>query len=675
MYRVRGRPTDAHPHARMLKTHITAWAVALAAAALVSPAVAVAADPVIAAAGDIACDPLTNGNYNGGAGTADACRQRYTSDLLVNRGLAAVLPLGDNQYEDATLEKFRTAFAPTWGRVDAISHPVPGNHEYFTAGAAGYFSYFGAAAGDPAKGYYSYDLAGGNWHLIALNSNCDKLDPGTASDGCAAGSPQEQWLRSDLAAHPNSCVLAYWHHPLFTSGIGISPAVSMKPIWQDLYGAGADVVLNGHAHGYERFAPQNSDGTADATRGIRELTVGSGGEDHVGFNSPVANSEAQNADTFGVLDLTLRRTGFEWRFVPEAGATFNESGNQSCHHPAPPAAPSITSPADGSYNATGSVALSGSAEANTVVTVYDGGASKGTTTADGSGNWSKTLSPVADGSHTYTATAADTGLSNNSSASGAVTVTVDTQRPSSSAASSASSSSSPIAVSYTAADVSPGSGLASVELWVKRPGDASYSRAAIDSAPGGTGSFSYNATAGDGAYAFYTVAVDKAGNREAPPAAPPDSTTQLSTPPPPSGGGTVATTGGSAAQVSPPPPGLPPALPPPKTVTGWTIPRTQRIRAGQVYGYVTLGAKAASVEGQALASGKARRALAARSSVVAKTVRRGAAAGQLKVVVRFTARVRNRLRNLRRISVTLRLIVTPPGGRPVAISRAVTLRR
>src|SRR4029077_6962652 len=159
-----------------------------------------AAAPVIAAAGDIACDPADS-NYNGGLGTANACRMRATSDLLVGSGLAAVLILGDNQYEDGTWSKYLASYDPSWGRVKAITRPAVGNHEYVTPGAAGYYAYFGAAAGDPAKGWYSFDL--GAWHLIVLNSNCADIG------GCGPGSPEEQWLAADLAAHPGVCTLAY----------------------------------------------------------------------------------------------------------------------------------------------------------------------------------------------------------------------------------------------------------------------------------------------------------------------------------------------------------------------------------------------------------------------------------------------------------------------------------
>src|SRR5262245_57710398 len=193
------------------------YTASLLAALASAPQVAVAADPVIGAAGDIACSSSSS-NFNGGNGTADKCRQKYTSDLLVNQGLAAVLPLGDAQYESGTLSGFQKSYALSWGRVKSITRPAPGNHEYKTTNASGYFDYFngtGAAtgpAGDRTKGYYSFDV--GTWHLIALNStdHCTIVS-------CAAGSAQEQWLKADLAANANKyCTLAFWHDPRFNSG-------------------------------------------------------------------------------------------------------------------------------------------------------------------------------------------------------------------------------------------------------------------------------------------------------------------------------------------------------------------------------------------------------------------------------------------------------------------------
>jgi hypothetical protein len=294
-------------------------------------AVALAAsDPVIAAAGDIACDPA-NLNFNNGEGNQSSCRQKYTSELLMDVNLAAVLPLGDVQYECGGYRAFLESYEPSWGRLKSISHPVVGNHEYLTSdgtdctsyneGAAGYFSYFGLAAGNPSQGYYSYDI--GTWHLIALNSNCG--DAG----GCGDGSPQAMWLAADLAAHPNLCTLAYWHIPLFSSGG--RAANNTQLIWQILYNQDVDVILNGHDHIYERFAPQAPDGTLDIQRGIRQFVVGTGGANLTEIESSAANSEVLNNDTFGILQLTLHPAGYDWQFIPEAGQTFTDSGTGRCH--------------------------------------------------------------------------------------------------------------------------------------------------------------------------------------------------------------------------------------------------------------------------------------------------------------------------------------------------------
>jgi hypothetical protein len=273
--------------------------------------------PVIAAAGDIAC-PL-------GDAPLGACHQGSTAQLLSLLRPDAVLPLGDDQYETGALDAFRSSYAPTWGRFNAIVRPVPGNHEYLTRDAAGYYAYFGARAGNPAGGYYSYDI--GAWHLIALNSNCEFVP-------CAPGSPQERWLRADLAAHPRRCTLAYWHYPRFTSGPhrnDVANIQSVAPLWRALYAAGADIVLNAHDHDYERFAPQTPAGRADPLHGIREFVVGTGGRDHYPIQRPRPNSERHNDSTYGVLALTLRPDGYSWRFVPEAGAQFTDSGSTRCH--------------------------------------------------------------------------------------------------------------------------------------------------------------------------------------------------------------------------------------------------------------------------------------------------------------------------------------------------------
>jgi calcineurin-like phosphoesterase family protein len=289
--------------------------------------VTTAPSPVIAAAGDIACDPGSS-SFNGGLGTSGSCHQKYTSDLLVGTGAARVLTLGDDQYENGTLTAFGQSYDPTWGRLKSITSPAVGNHEYGTAGAAGYFDYFNGVgnqngpAGDRTRGYYSFDV--GAWHLISLNSNCSRVG------GCGAGAPQEQWLRQDLAASGAQCTLAYWHHPLFSSGSYTPGVSSVKPLFQALYDYSADVVLTGHDHNYERFAPQDPAGTLDQARGIREFVVGTGGKSHYQQGVPIANSEVRDSTTYGVLKMTLHPTSYAWQFVSEAGQTFSDSGSEAC---------------------------------------------------------------------------------------------------------------------------------------------------------------------------------------------------------------------------------------------------------------------------------------------------------------------------------------------------------
>jgi hypothetical protein len=278
----------------------------------------------IAAAGDIACAP-------GKAVTSDSCQQEAVSDLLVAGNYAAVLALGDVQYYCGSLAALQEVYAPSWGRVLARTHPVIGNHEYLTsgdvgcsqanAGGAGYFDYFGAAAGTRGEGYYSFDV--GAWHLIALNSNCG--DAG----GCGPFTPQGLWLAQDLADHPNRCTLAYWHIPLFSSGG--RAASNTQPFWNQLYNAGADLILTGHDHIYERFAPQGPDGVADAQNGIREFVVGTGGANHTTIASVAPNSEVRDASTFGVLELTLADGSYDWRFRPESGGRLTDAGSTACH--------------------------------------------------------------------------------------------------------------------------------------------------------------------------------------------------------------------------------------------------------------------------------------------------------------------------------------------------------
>ena len=296
--------------------------------------------PVLVGAGDIA-----SCSSSGDSATA----------ALLDSIPGTVFTAGDNAYDHGTEGEFANCYDPTWGRHKARTMPTPGNHEYQTLGASGYFGYFGAAAGDPAKGYYSYDL--GEWHVVALNSMCEQVG------GCGPDSPMVSWLEADLRASTKACTAAIWHHPLFSSGPhGNDP--KMRPSWEALYAANADVVLNGHEHNYERFAPQDPSGTADPEGGIREFVVGTGGAERYSFLNIQPNSQVRNANTFGVLKLTLYSGGYDWQFVPEAGKTFTDSGRGQCHAKAggadttPPTIGSVA-PSDGATD----VAVTANAEA------------------------------------------------------------------------------------------------------------------------------------------------------------------------------------------------------------------------------------------------------------------------------------------------------------------------
>jgi len=259
-----------------------------------------------------------------GAGDIADCATNWdeqTADI-VSRIPGTVFTLGDNAYENGTPDEFQNCYAPSWGRFRDRTRPAPGNHDYNTLAAAGYFAYFGTAA-HPIEGYYSYELGG--WHILALNSNCDDIG------GCQAGSPEEAWLRADLAAHPAACTLAYWHHPRFSSGPHGNDA-RFVPFWQDLYAAHATLVLNGHDHDYERFAPQTPDGALDWAHGIREFVAGTGGRHFAAFGpTRRPNSEVSRDVIFGVLRLTLYPTSYAWQYLPIPGIAFQDSGTADCH--------------------------------------------------------------------------------------------------------------------------------------------------------------------------------------------------------------------------------------------------------------------------------------------------------------------------------------------------------
>ena len=264
---------------------------------------------MLAGAGDIA--------YGGSEDEA-------TAKVLDALNPDVVYTLGDNAYDSGSASEFQNWYHPTWGRHQAKTRPAVGNHEYRTANASGYFAYFGAAAGDPAKGYYSYDA--GAWHVVVLNTNGEGV---CAKIACNAGSAQEQWLRADLAAHPAECTLAYWHHPRFSKGQhGDNTGVSA--LWQALYDANADLILAGHDHNYQRWKPLTASGTADGARGIRSFVVGTGGKNAYTLGAD-PRIEASQTGTPGILKLTLRAGSYDWQFVPIAGETFTDAGSGACH--------------------------------------------------------------------------------------------------------------------------------------------------------------------------------------------------------------------------------------------------------------------------------------------------------------------------------------------------------
>lgn len=284
-----------------------------------------ASAPTVAAAGDIACDPDAKG-----FDVRRTCAMAATSDLLLASDPDAVLALGDLQYTDGALHEFRGSYDPTWGRLRERTRPVPGNHEYATPGAAGYFDYFGAAAGNRSDGYYSFDL--GSWHVVALNSNCG------AAGGCGPGSPQERWLRADLAAHPTACTLAFMHHPLYSSG-SHGGTQSVRPLWAALQDAGAEVVLAGHDHNYERFAPQGPDG--DARRdGLRQFVIGTGGAHLRDVGAARPHSEVRHSASHGVLELALHPDRYTWAFRSTTGAVVDR-GETFCQGREPQHLPQI----------------------------------------------------------------------------------------------------------------------------------------------------------------------------------------------------------------------------------------------------------------------------------------------------------------------------------------------
>jgi len=325
--KVRGRPLTRLPARRGLRARRLSSSSSAAAAPSWQPT---GLPPIVGVGADMACAP-TDPSFNNGEGRPGFCRQKLTSDLLLRSDLAAVLAIGDLQYERGEYANFQAAYEPSWGRLKALTRPALGNHEYGTPQAAGYFDYFngpGVAsgpAGDRDKGYYSFDV--GSWHLVALNSECLRVG------GCGPSSPQIRWFEADLAAHPASCTLAYWHRPRFTSGRNADNAEdgNMGPAWDSAYAGNVDLILNGHEHFYERFAPQTPEGAFDGARGIRQMIIGNGGRSRHAFVTVTPNSELRDNATLGVTELTLRDGAYDWRSIGAPSGRVADSGSGACH--------------------------------------------------------------------------------------------------------------------------------------------------------------------------------------------------------------------------------------------------------------------------------------------------------------------------------------------------------
>lgn len=369
----------------------------------------VTTDNVLVGGGNIArCDSPANG---------------YATAAVLDSIGGIVFTAGDNPYASGSLTEFQNCYGPTWGRDLPRTRPTPGDKDYQTAGASGYFSYFGAAAGDPTKGYYSYDL--GAWHVIALNS----------SISTSTGSAQEQWLKADLAATTKSCILAYWHYPLFASTTGTQGWGPVKPLWVDLYGARADVVIGAHYQFYERFALQTPGGVADSLGGIREFVAGTGGQSWGSTGTPLPTSQVLKTQTWGVLKLTLHATSYDWKFFPIAGQTFTDSGSTACHTKGPVSSVVVT-PTSATVSVGNTTPLSA-------------------TTLDASGNaltdrvvtWATSNSGVA----TVSASGVVTGV-----ATGSATITATSEGKSATAAISVVAAVASVAVSPASANVAVG---------------------------------------------------------------------------------------------------------------------------------------------------------------------------------------------------------------------------